>query len=242
MKKGNILLFMALLFISCNVNCSESGRGLFGNGNIKTETRNVADFTEIKNAGSIDVEIIAGNKFELKVEDDENLLPHIITEVKDGALHIYYDSDFSINESHGKVMVEVPTLNKITSSGSGDIKIDGTLKNTKEIIITSSGSGDLEGSVDAPSVQLSNSGSGDVELKGQSQNFVCKTRGSGDVKCRNLKSENVTVSVAGSSDVSVFASVSLKVNIAGSGDVTYSGNPTSPDISIAGSGTVNKAD
>ena len=242
MKKGNLFMFVTLFFISCNVNCTESGRGIFGSGNIKTETRNVADFNELKSSGSIDVEIIAGNKFELKVQDDENLLSHLITEVKDGELHIYYDSNFSIRESNGKVMVEVPSLNKITSSGSGDIQIEGTLKNANEIVISSSGSGDLEGSVDAPSIQLKNSGSGDVNLKGQTQNFVCKTGGSGDVKCHNLKSENVTVSVAGSSDVSVYASVSLKVNIAGSGDVTYAGNPSSPDISIAGSGTVKKAD
>ena len=242
MKKGNLLLFAALLFISCNVNCTESGKGIFGSGNIKTETRNVTDFSALKSSGSIDVEIIAGNKFELKVEDDEKFLPHLITEVKDGELNIDYDSNFFIKESHGKVIVQVPSLRKISSSGSGDIKIDGTLKNDTEIIIASSGSGDIEGSVDAPSIQLSGAGSGDISLSGNTKNFVCKTAGSGDVKCRNLKSENVTVSISGSSDVSVFASVSLKVNIAGSGDVTYAGSPSSPDIKIAGSGSVKKAD
>jgi hypothetical protein len=38
--------------------------------------------------------------------------------------------------------------------------------------------------------------------------------------------------------VHVFASVSLKVNVSGSGNVYYGGNPTSPEIHIAGSGTV----
>lgn len=241
MKKGNILLFLAILFVSINLSCTESG-GFSGNGNVKSETRNVSDFNELKSTGSIDIKIIAGNKFELKVEDDENLLPHLITEVKDGSLNIYYNSNFSFGESHGKVTVEVPTLNKISISGSGDIKMEGTLKNDKEIIFASSGSGDIEGNVDAPSVILNTSGSGDIDLEGKSQNLNCKTAGSGDVKCRNLKSENVTVTVAGSSDVSVYASVSLKVDVAGSGDVVYAGNPTSPSINILGSGTVKKAD
>jgi hypothetical protein len=61
--------------------------------------------------------------------------------------------------------------------------------------------------------------------------------GSGDVKCANLKSENANIHVAGSSDVHTFASVSLKVNVTGSGDVYYAGNPTSPEIHITGSGT-----
>lgn len=242
MKKSNLLLIVILLLLLSNINCTEPGGFFSGNGNIKTETRNVADFKELKNSGSIDIQIIAGNKFELKVQDDENLLPHLITEVKDGALHIYYDSDFSIRESHGKVIVEVPTLNKLSSSGSGDINIDGTLKNDNEILIASSGSGDIDGSVDAPSISLSNSGSGDISLKGNTKNFDCKTMGSGDIKCRNLKSENVNVSVAGSSDVSVYASVSLKVDIRGSGDVTYAGNPAAPQINTSGSGSVTKAD
>lgn len=63
--------------------------------------------------------------------------------------------------------------------------------------------------------------------------------GSGDVDCSNLKSENVVINVAGTSDVHVFASVSLKVNVVGSGDVHYGGNPASPEIHIAGSGTVS---
>jgi hypothetical protein len=40
----------------------------------------------------------------------------------------------------------------------------------------------------------------------------------------------------------VFASVNLKVNVTGSGDVYYEGNPTSPEIHITGSGTVKAQD
>jgi hypothetical protein len=62
--------------------------------------------------------------------------------------------------------------------------------------------------------------------------------GSGNINCSNLKTENAEIRVSGSSDVHVFASVSLKVNVSGSGDVYYGGNPTSPEIHSAGSGTV----
>ena len=70
------------------------------------------------------------------------------------------------------------------------------------------------------------------------KDFDCRMSGSGDIDCGNLKSENAVIHVSGSSDVHVFASVSLKVNVTGSGDVHYSGNPASPEIHITGSGTV----
>ena len=241
MRKANILVFVILFFLSCNVNSRSGDDGFYSdNKNVKTEMRNVPDFTEIKSSGSVDVLIIAGNKFEVKAQDNESSLYHLITEVKEGVLNIYYDENTFLQESNGRVTVEVPALNKISSSGSGDIKMEGTLKNDKEIIISSSGSGDVEGNVDAPSIRLSNAGSGDVKLKGNTKNFNVSTVGSGDVKCRELKSENAVVTLAGSSDVAVYASVSLKVNITGSGDVTYSGNPSSPQITTQGSGEARK--
>ena len=242
MTKGNLFLFITSLLIFCNFSCTESGGFFSGNGKIKTENRKVSNFSKIKSSGSIDIVITAGNNFELKVEDDENLLPHLITEVKEGELTIYYDTDLSIMESHGKVEINVPTLNKISSSGSGNVTINGILKNDTEIQFASSGSGDIEGRVDAPSIDINTTGSGDIKLSGQTKNLTSKTVGSGDIRCANLKSENVEVKVLGSSDVFVFASVSLKVDIAGSGDVTYGGNPASPVITVKGSGEVKKMD
>ena len=44
--------------------------------------------------------------------------------------------------------------------------------------------------------------------------------------------------VAGSGNAHVFASVHLSASVYGSGDVYYRGNPQSPEIHTAGSGTV----
>ena len=153
-----------------------------------------------------------------------------------------YKDGYSVNRDHAKVIVTAPTLEKLISSGSADIMSKGVIKNSNQIEIKTSGSGDIIAEVDAPSVTVIGSGSGDVTLSGRTRDFDCKISGSGDVKCGNLKSENAVVHVAGSSDVHVFASVSLKVNVTGSGDVYYAGNPSSPEIHIAGSGTVKAVD
>ena len=63
--------------------------------------------------------------------------------------------------------------------------------------------------------------------------------GSGDLKASKLEARNVTVSIAGSGDVAVWAREALQARIAGSGDVRYYGDP-SVEKRITGSGSVKR--
>jgi hypothetical protein len=230
MKNLIILLIASTSFISC--------ASVSGDGNVRDEKRDLSEIHAVKTSGSIDVEIKSGNDYSLVVENDENLIRYVITDIDNGTLNIHYKHGYSVMNDHAKVVVTAPSLDKLVTSGSGDIISDGVIKNVNEIQITTSGSGDINVNVDAPSVKVTGSGSGDVSLSGRTKDFNCKISGSGDVKCQNLKSENAVVHLSGSSDVHVFASVSLKVTVRGSGDVYYAGNPSSPEIHITGSGIV----
>jgi hypothetical protein len=230
MKNLIILLIASTSFISC--------ASVSGDGNVRDEKRNISAIHAVKTSGSVDVEIKTGNDYSLLVENDENLLPYLVTDIDDGTLNIHYKHGYSVMNDHAKVVLTAPALDKLITSGSGDINSDGVIKNSNEIEINTSGSGNVNATVDAPSVKVTGSGSGDISLSGRTKDFNCKISGSGDVKCQNLKSENAVIHVSGSSNVHVFASVSLKVNVSGSGDVFYAGNPASPEIHIAGSGTV----
>jgi hypothetical protein len=230
MKNFIILLIASFSFASCNV--------ISGNGNVREENRDIRDFNTVKTSGSIDVEIKSGDSYVLSVENDENLLPYIVTEVNNGVLNIHYKSGTNISNDHAKVFVTAPSLNKIITSGSGDITVNGIIKNANQIEFSLSGSGEIDAQVDAPSVKVTGSGSGNIKLSGRTKDFDCKVRGSGDVNCSGLQSENTTITISGSGDAHVFASVSLKARTSGSGDIYYSGNPASPEIHTSGSGTV----
>jgi hypothetical protein len=230
MRNLMLILFASVIFSSCE--------SISGNGNVKDEKRPLSAINTVKTTGSIDVEIANGDAYSLTVENDENLIPYMVTEVHGGELNIHYKNGYSILNDHAKVIVTVPALSSIITSGSGDISTDGVIKNNNEITLITSGSGDIKATLNAPSIKVTGSGSGDIELAGMTKNLDCRVSGSGDIKCRNLKSENAVIHVSGSSDVQVFASVSLKVNVTGSGDVHYSGNPATPEIHITGSGTV----
>jgi Putative auto-transporter adhesin, head GIN domain len=59
------------------------------------------------------------------------------------------------------------------------------------------------------------------------------------VKLTDLKSDDVSVSIAGSGDAAVNAQKTLSVSIAGSGDVVYTGDAMVKS-SVAGSGSVKR--
>jgi hypothetical protein len=230
MKNFIFLLIASLFFVSCE--------SIYGNGNIITEKRDIPQIHAVRNSGSINVEITIGENFSVSVEDDENILPYIITEVRDGVLHVHYKEGTNINNDHAKVYVTAPSLDKIITSGSGDISSEGIIRSRRAIEFSSSGSGDMEAKVDAPSVKVSGSGSGNISLSGRTKDFDCRMSGSGDVNCGDLRSENATISILGSGNAHVFASVHLNARTTGSGDIIYSGNPQSPEIHSTGSGDV----
>ncbi len=235
MKKFTIILLASISVISCNV---ISGNVISGNGNVREENRNVPEFNTVRSSGSIDVEIKMGDAYSVLVENDENLLPYVITNVDNGVLSIRYKDNYSINNDHAKVTVTAPSLNKIITSGSGNIEAIGTIKNASNIDFSLSGSGDVEADVDAPSIKVSGSGSGNLKLSGRTKDFDCKMSGSGDVNCPNLKSENANIKISGSGNARVFASVSITGRSSGSGDIRYSGNPQTTDVHASGSGSI----
>ncbi|MDQ2720183.1 MAG: DUF2807 domain-containing protein [Bacteroidota bacterium] len=230
MKNFITLLSASLIFISCNE--------ISGNGNVQTEKRNISKIHGIHMSGSIDVEIKSSEDYSLSVEDDANLIPYIVTDVEDGILNIHYKENYNLDNNHAKVYVSAPSLDKIITSGSGDIKGNGTIKNSSKIDFDLSGSGDVEAQVDAPSIKVTGSGSGNIKLAGKTKDFNCEVSGSGDVNCGGLQSENATVSISGSGNAHVFASVHLTASTSGSGDIFYLGNPQSPETHTSGSGSV----
>ncbi|MDQ6609223.1 MAG: DUF2807 domain-containing protein, partial [Bacteroidota bacterium] len=171
------------------------------------------------------------------IEADDNVLQYVITDVENGMLNVHYKSGVSFTNTHIKVRISAPVLNKLSIGGSGDITAKNVLK-ADRIEFKISGSGDVEAEVDAPSDNANISGSGTISLRGKAKDFNTSISGSGDIKCKELLSENTTVSIAGSGTAHVFASVHLNAKVSGAGDIYYSGNPPSPEIRTSGAGSV----
>jgi len=226
------LIFILPVSIFCSCDYTN------GSGNIKTEKRNVGQFDGVQASGSMDIEVANGETISVEVEADDNVLQYIITEVDDGLLDVHFKENTSFNNVHAKIYVTAPGLKRLFVKGSGSIISKNKIQNTPSVSTRISGSGDINATVDASSVKAEISGSGNLSLKGRCKNFEGSISGSGDLKCADLLSENADVSIFGSGNAHVYASVRLKASTTGSGDIYYRGNPSSPEISKTGSGNV----
>ncbi len=239
MKYGIAILATLVIFSSCAL---FGWRHIKGNGVITTHAVTISKASRIKLAGSFDVEIIQGMQTGVSVEGDENILPYILVQERDGYLvvklkdHTSYSSDTKL-----KVKVTTPQLEEVKMAGSGDIIGKGKFIGADKLKLIIAGSGNINMEVNTPTIESEIAGSGSITLIGETRDESIKIAGVGDYIADGLKAETATIRIAGSGDVKVFAAAQLDVNISGSGSVSYKGNPAIKQ-KIAGSGDVKRID
>ena len=217
-------------------------RTVQGNDNLKSEDRDVSATSRIESAGSFDVTIVQGAPFAVKVEADENLLPYIVTEIRDGRLSIHPREHYNLRSSH-RIRVTI-TTNKLTEAiiaGSGNINGEGKFTGGDDLTLKIAGSGSIMLNVNTPEITSKIAGSGDIELTGETKSANIEIAGDGNYKAENLMTETTEIHIAGSGDTRVFAENKLEIHIAGSGSVYYRGNATI-EKHVAGSGDIKKID
>ncbi len=215
-----------------------------GSGKALSETRAVSGFQAIALPGSIDVVVRQASSEGVQVRADDNVLPLVQTIVEGSGdtrtLRIQFKAGVSVRTKTPVVVsVDVIKLSAVSSSGSGNIRIE-ALK-TPQLSLSISGSSDARlQQLDTDQLSVSIAGSGDVQASGRAGKLDVSIAGSGDLRARELAAGEVSVTIAGSGDASVTAQKTLSVAIAGSGDVDYGGGAVVTNTRIAGSGTVRQ--
>lgn len=216
MKNRNLGLSLVLLVI-LTAGCD--WRGIRGNGNLKTETRPVTDFTRIVAGGFYEIEWHPGAP-SFSITTDENLLGQIETKIDGSVLRI--ETHSTIAPTHGiKVAVSSSSLSGAELSGA-------LLLNATQL------HGDR--------FTLETSGASKVSLAGQVNRLVASLTGASKLEAEDLKAADVEISVTGAGKAAVFASNSVKAAITGAGKVTYAGNPKTIDKKVAGAGKIEPQD
>lgn len=236
MKKA--VMFLAGLCFTLTVAAQEKKEAVQGNGETTKEKREVGpDYSKIKITGNFEVSLVSGDTGTLSLEGEENLLPLIITEVKDGTLAIGTENDkFLVPSRNRKITIKIPVraLNEVFLKGSGTISVKNKVKNDLKVLLD--GCGSIDVSVNANTVHACVLGSGEIKIDGEAQSFECKVVGSGIIKAYDLKSPNVNAFVSGAGDVEANSSKKLKGRISGSGNIAFAGEPSETDLKHSGTG------
>lgn len=209
----------------------------------KVEDRHLSGFHAVDVGGPFDVRITQGNTESVKVDAPADLMSHITTEVDNGVLKVYnkHNEMFHWGDlfRHRKVLVyvSIKDINSIVVSGSGDVAFPEGL-HADRMNLHVSGSGDVNGMLEAKDLETSISGSGDVRLSGHAESSEVRVSGSGDYRASGFHTSSTSVHVSGSGDASIYASNKVDASVSGSGDIRYSGSPKSVFKSKSGSGDI----
>ncbi len=214
----------AFLFVFLLANVEAQAQRTKGNGNLKTESRQVGTFTGIKVSGGFDVELKQGNQQSLKLEVEENLMDQVKTEVKNGVLHIYTTG--SINAQKGmRAFVTVKQLDQLAISGGVNVKGLSTFK-TSEFKMDLSGGSNVTLALDVNKLDADMSGASKVSLTGRANDVKMDMSGASNVDAQKLTAKNVYIDASGASKIKVTANDKLDINASGASHILYAGKPS----------------
>ena len=231
-----ILVFLQMTVNSCYIDhwfdCVD------GRGGVISEDFNLNAFTELRLALDADVYLLQGDEHRIQIEAQPNIIDEIDFRIRNGVLTIGRDRCI---RDHKKIEIYLTLikLESLSNSGSGDIYSDSNL-DVGYIDLNISGSGNVELNVEGTQINSHLSGSGDLRLWGSVDRIYHSVSGSGDLNAFGLDVNEAHLNVSGSGDSEVNVYEYLDVNISGSGNVYFIGNPEIHSR-ISGSGQLIEA-
>jgi hypothetical protein len=238
------LMFIALAFLSmacgCNLGSIFSGvvGAVQGSGSSVEEAREINGIraVEISNQGDLFVQI--GEQESLIIEAQEDLLPYIKSDVRDGKLRIYTAGTQILRPTNPiRYYLTVQELDEISLTSSGDARLPEIEAEEFTIRVSSSGDLEMEGlMVERVDIQISSSG--DVKIEsGRVKEQHIMLSSSGDYNAGMLPSEFVRAMLSSSGNARIYVTQTLEASLSSSGDLFYRGNPTLK-INVSSSGDV----
>ena len=220
-----ILTVFAFLMISqpLQAQWGKWGKGEKGSGKVVEQKRNLSGFESVGVSSGIDLHITQGNSYSVMVRTDDNIQDKLITEVKNGNLHIKIDGSVRSVEVM-EVHVTMPNIRAVAASGGSDVYGKGTI-NGDNLSFAASGGSDIELEVNGGDMDIAVSGGSDIVLSGRAKNISVAVSGGSDLKAKNLMTSSCSVSASGGSDAWVHASDKAVLNASGGSDIHIYGNP-----------------
>jgi hypothetical protein len=215
MKRIAVTITFAAFLLSLLSGCHIGG--VHGSGVRKTEKRELQPFNAIETSGAFDVVVTCQKPASFEIEGDDNIVPLIETEVRNGVLHISSTKSYS-TRGPLSLRITLPDLQSIKTTGASKFQVT-DIKNDK--------------------FEVDSTGASKVSASGQSKSVEISSTGAGKIDAHNLHAERADVSVTGAASVEVDASDQLDVTVSGAGRVTYSGNPKVTKH-VSGAGQVTK--
>jgi hypothetical protein len=198
-----MLVGLTLVLAACGATVNITA--VTGSGTLKTEEREIGDFTAINLSGMGDVILTQGEPTVLSINAEDNLLPYLESVVEGGTLYLRVRQDAALLPTQAiTYTMTVPNITAITVSGTANIMGDNLMIEKLALNVSGGGSFLLSGTATELSVTISGAGSFDTS---------------------QLITQRTTINMTGAGSARVSATELLDVTISGAGTIFYSGSP-----------------
>jgi hypothetical protein len=189
---------------------------IIGSGHITDATRPLVDVHAIELDGHYKANISIGDKPEIRIKADDNVIPLVRTETEDGRLTVSTSEKVKSEHDGPELDITVPRLDFLH------------LETAKATIAGLAGD----------RFKLEIDGASDVSAAGKVDRVEIEVDGAAKLRLKALEAADMVLRMEGASDAQVTATRSLDVHIDGASTVTYAGSPATVKQEINGVGRV----
>ena len=249
MKKFSTFFILTVFLASLGTLATASSALVSIKTKLKTKTitlqnQSIAPFTGINVGGPFNVTVRFGQKEEIRMEGDKEVISRTETRVENGTLKISFRDRRNWNwgsdgASRVRIFITVKNLKNLSVSGSGKTTVEGNVRGDSFSAVVS-GSGALTAGVTVKAFTAVISGSGTIATSGAAADSEISISGSGSFRGKDFKSGSAEDRVSGSGNASIHVESHLEAILSGSGNIRYSGDPH-VDVTKSGSGSVSKS-
>jgi len=237
-----VFLFIAFpLFISCDFS---NRTAIYGNYQLVNQRIEIGDYDKVilNVPAEVFYQQFSDSTPYLQIHTDENIFRALDVRVQDNQLIIDVKKDSVIKPTQFTIYTASSNLNRVSVAGAGKIRLKGEV-NAEDFNLDIAGSGNfLSDSLICDKLTASIVGSGNAQLTGASNSSSFKITGTGSIQAFSYLVQESDCHILGSGNIETWVTNKLDVNITGSGNLTYRGNPKSINNNTLGSGKVKSVE
>ncbi|NTW08399.1 MAG: DUF2807 domain-containing protein, partial [Anaerolineaceae bacterium] len=195
------------------------------------EYRKVSGYNRVHVKGVGELILTQGDKEELFIDANADLLPQIKTAVNEGILSIRYEFEWMdylglrfIGAGPIRFLLTMKEINEVILAGAGNVECRGIKTEKLSLGLSGAGSMNITG-VDCASLKAILSGAGSMKVAGKAASQEVQMSGAGSYYAGDMQSREATVQMSGAGSARVWVSESMEAAMTGLGSIDYYGKP-----------------
>jgi hypothetical protein len=207
--------------------------------------RKVGDFHAVHVATGIRLFLTQGSEQAVAVSAaTPEYRERIQTEVKNGVLHIYYDTEkWKWPDFHGRelqVYVSCTNIDELSASSGAKVEVDGTLKSGTFTMSFSSGA-KFSGKVEATDLKIEQNSGAQASIAGTAAHLRASATSGSHLHGFDLMTGNCDVNANSGGSIDISVEKEMEVSAHSGGRIRYQGAGVIREVHTSSGGSVKKA-